>query len=50
MLGWMWGKANTQSQLVEVQTGIASMEITVEGPQRLKLDLSYNLAILYYGL
>lgn len=47
MLGCMWGKANTLSELVEVQTGTASMEITVKGPQRLKLDVLYNLAILF---
>ena len=30
-----------------VQTGTASMKITVEGPQRLKLDLLYNLVIIF---
>lgn len=43
-----WG--NTYSLLVEVQTGAATIEISVLVPQKLKIDLPHDPTILLLGI
>lgn len=43
-----WG--NTHSLLVEVQTGAATIEISVLVPQKLKIDLLHDPTILLLGI
>ena len=40
-----WKKGNTSTLMVELEIGIATKENNMEVPKKLKIDLSYALAI-----
>ena len=51
MLERMWRNGNPLALLVGMQTGAATLENSVEVPQKkLKIDLSYDLAITLLGI
>lgn len=37
-----WGKENTNSMLMSVQSGSATMELVLKDPQRIKIGLSHD--------
>lgn len=39
MLAWMWGKGNIDSPLVQVQAGVAIVEIIAEVPNKTEISL-----------
>ena len=43
-------KGNPSALLVGMQTGAATVESTVEGPQNIKNESAYDSAILFLGL
>ena len=45
MLESTWRKGNPSLLLVEIQTDAATMEISMEVPQRVKIELPSNSAI-----
>ena len=50
MLERMRRKGNPSALLVAMQTGAATVENTVEFPQKLKMELPFDLAIPLLGL
>ena len=46
----MWRKGNPGELLVGMQTGAATVENSMELPQKVKVDLSYNPAIPVLGI
>ena len=46
----MWRKGNPSALLVEMQTGAATVEIGMECPQKLKMELPFDPAIPLLGL
>ena len=50
MLERMWRKGNPSALLVEMQTGEASVENSMEFPQKTKTGTFLDLAILLLGL
>ena len=50
MLARMWRKGNPFALLVGMQTGAATVENSVEVPEKLKLELPYNPAIALLGI
>ena len=50
MLVRMWRKGNIFALLVGMQTGAATLENSVEVPQKLKTELPYNAAIALLGI
>ena len=46
----MWGKGNPNALLVGMQTGAATVENSMEFPQKLKMELPFDLAIPFLGL
>ena len=50
MLERMWRKGNPGELLVGMQTGAATVENSMELPQKVKVDLSYNPAIPVLGI
>ena len=50
MLQRMWRNGDTFALLVGMQTGAAALENSVEVPQKLKIDLPYDPAILLLGI
>ena len=50
MLGRMWRKVNTFVLLVGMQTGAATLENSMEVPQKLKMELPYDPAIALLGI
>ena len=46
----MWRKGNHSALLVGVQTGAATVENSMEFPQKLKMELSFDPAIPLLGL
>ena len=50
MLVWMWRKGKPCTLLVGMWIGAATMENSMEDPQKLKIELSYDLAILLLGI
>ena len=45
MLERMWRKRNPHTLLVGLQIGIATMEKSIEVPQKLRIDLPYDPVI-----
>ena len=50
MLGRMWRKGNPLTLLMGMQTGIATVENSMEVPWKLKIELPYNPAIALVGV
>ena len=50
MLERMWRNGNPLALLVGTQTGAASLENSVEFPQKLKIDLPYDPAVALLGI
>ena len=50
MLERMWRNGNPLVLLVEMQIGAATLENSVEAPQKLKIDLPYDPAIALLGI
>ena len=50
MLARMWRKRNPFALLVGIQTGAATLENSMEVPQKIKIELSYNPAIALVGI
>ena len=50
MLTRMWRKGNTLVLLVGMQTGAASLENSVDVPQKFKIELPYDSAIALLGI
>ena len=50
MLERMWRNGNPLALLVGMQTGAATLENSVEVPQKLKIDLPYDPAIALLGI
>ena len=50
MLERMWRNGNPLALLVGMQTGAATLENSVEVPQKLKIDLPYDPAITLLGI
>ena len=50
MLERMWRSRNPLALLVGMQTGAATLENSVEVPQKLKIDLPYDPAIALLGI
>ena len=50
MLERMWRNGNPLALLMGVQTGAATLENSVEVPQKLKTDLTYDPAITLLGI
>ena len=50
MLGRVWRKGNPLTRLVGMQTGTATMENSVEIPEKLEIELPYNPAIPLLGI
>ena len=50
MLQRVWRKGNPPALLVGMLTGAATLEICVDIPQRVKIDLSYDPAIALLGI
>ena len=50
MLARMWGKGNPHALLVGMQTGAATVESSMELPQKIKTELPYDPAILHLGI
>ena len=50
MLKRVWRTRNTLTLLLEMQTSAATIENSVENPEKLKIDLLYNLAITLLGI
>ena len=46
----LWSKGNPSALLVGIQTGAATVENSMEFPQKLKMELSFNLASPLLGL
>ena len=46
----MWRKGNPSALLVAIQTGTATVENSMEFPQKLKMELHFHLAIPLLGL
>ena len=46
----MWRKGNPSSLLVGIQTGVATVENSMEFPQNLKMELPFHPAIPLLGL
>ena len=46
----MWRKGNPSALLVGMQTGAATVENSMEFPQKLKMELPFDLAIPLLGL
>ena len=45
----MWRKGNLLALLVGVQTGVATVESSMEGPQKIKMELPYDTAVPLWG-
>ena len=50
MLARMWRKRNPHALFVGMQIGAATMEDSMESLQKLKMELSYNIAIPTLGI
>ena len=50
MLEWMWRNGNPLALLVGMQIGAATLENSVEFPQKLKIDIPYDPAIALLGI
>ena len=50
MLEKMWGKGNPSTLLVGMQTGAATVENSMEFPQKLKMELPFDPAIPLLGV
>ena len=50
MLVTMWRKGNFHALLVGVQAGAATLENSMEIPQKLKMDLPFDLTIPLLGI
>ena len=50
MLARVWRKGNPCSLLVGVQIGVATVENSLENPQKLKIELPYDLASPLLGM
>ena len=50
MLKRMWRKGNSSTLLVGLQTGAATMENSMDFPQKTKNELPFDLAIPLLGL
>ena len=50
MLARIWRNGNPLALLVGMQTGAAALENSVEVPQKLKIDLPYDPAIVLLGI
>ena len=50
MLKRMWRKGNPSALLVGMQTGAATVEKSMEFPQKTKMELPFDLAIPLLGL
>ena len=46
----MWRKGNTFSLFVGMQTDVATLENSMEVPQKLKIELPYDPAIALLGI
>ena len=46
----MWRKGNPSAMLVGMQTGAATVENSIEFPQKLKMELPFDPAIPLLGL
>ena len=46
----MWRKGNPSALLVGMQTGAATVENSMEFPQKLKMELPFDPAIPLWGL
>ena len=46
----MWRKGNPSSLLVGIQTGVATVENSMEFPQNLKMELPFHPAIPLLGM
>ena len=46
----MWGKGDTFALLVGMQIGAATVEGSMELPQKLKMELPYDPAIPFLGI
>ena len=46
----MWRKGNTFALLVRMQTGAATVESSMEIPQKIKIDLPFNPTIPLLGI
>ena len=46
----MWRKGNTFVLLVGMQTGVATVESSMEIPQKVKMDLPFDPVILLLGI
>ena len=46
----MWTKGNPRALLVGTQTGPVTVENSMESPQKIKMDLPYDLAIPLLGM
>ena len=49
MLARLWREANPSTLLVGMQTGAATVENSMEFPQKLKMELPFDLAIPLLG-
>ena len=50
MLERLWRKGNPSALLVGIQTGVATVENSMEFPQRSKTEMTFDLAIPLLGL
>ena len=50
MLARTWRKENSLTLLVGMQTGAATLESSMEVPQKVKIELPYNPAIALLGI
>ena len=46
----MWRKGNPFALLARIQTGVATVESSMEIPQKLKMDLPFELVIPLLGI
>ena len=46
----MWRKRNHHALLVRIQTGMATMENSMEVPQKLKIEVPYDPSISLLGI
>ena len=46
----MWRKGNHLALLVGMHTGVDTLDDSVQGPQNLKIELSYDRAIALLGI
>ena len=49
MLARMWRKRNSPTLLVEMQNGAATVENSMEVPQKVKIELPYNPTMALFG-